>query len=141
MKKPLRMTVSNLSTRLADNQELLERLLNKKSEIDGLASIATELFRKAAVAKSNADIAIAKHTLAVQDFLLLAGEGDDQIAREPSAMPPYFNGKGELCVDIPFTQREQRMAMRLAHKNLERQAESVDADDDDLFDHGDEEQS
>ncbi len=138
MKKPLRMIVSNLSTQLVEDPELLEKLQNKKSEIDSLAAIATELYRKASVAKSNADIAIAQHALSVQDFLLLAGQGDNQIAREPSAMPPYYNSKGELCVDIPFTQREQRLALRVAHKSLERQAEQVDeSGDDELFEEGD----
>lgn len=137
-RKPFKITVINLSDKCKDDPEMLDRLTGRKVEIDCLAAEATKLVREAQVAAAKAQIAISQQTMAVQGFLVLAGEVDSQIAREPSAMPPYTNGKGELCVDIPFTQREQRMAVRAAHKQL---AASQDDDlDSEMFDNGEEDQ-
>jgi hypothetical protein len=138
IRKPFKITVSNLSDRCKDDPETLEKLTNAKVEIDCLATRKTELFRKARAAADEAQIAMAQHDMAVQKFLTLAGTVDSQIAREESAMAPYTNSKGEICVDIPFTQREQRLAVRAAHKRLAQDAENDIANDDDMFDEGDE---
>lgn len=135
-RKPFKITVINLTEKTKDDPEMQDRLSSKKVEIDCLAAEATRLVREAQVAAAKMQIATAQHTMAVQSFLVLAGDVDTQIAREPSAMPPYTNASGEICVDIPFTQREQRMAVRAAHKQLQNQ---VDADDTDseMFEDGD----
>lgn len=136
-RKPFKITVINLTNKTKDDPEMQDRLASKKVEIDCLAAEATRLVREAQVAAAKAQIALAQQTMAVQSFLVLAGEVDSQIARESSAMPPYTNGAGEICVDIPFTQREQRMAVRVAHRQLASQADTEDSDPE-MFEDGDE---
>lgn len=139
-KRPFKITVINLFEKCGEDGEMRERLAGKKSEIDCLAIEATRLVREARVAGARASMALAQQEMAVQAFLVLAGEVDNQIARENSAMAPYTNAKGEICVDIPFTAREQRMAVRAAHRQLAEQAEEDGGEGDNgLFDEGEEE--
>jgi hypothetical protein len=133
-KKPVfKLVVANLTDKLKDDPETLSKLTDKKCEIDMLAEKSTELIRKARVAAAEAQIAVAQQEMATQQFLVEAGKVDERIARESSAMPPYTNSKGEICVDIPFTQREQRLLVRAQHNQLKRAAEGEDDIDPDLF--------
>jgi hypothetical protein len=140
IKKPFKITQVNLSDLTKDDPETRDRLTNAKVEIDCLGVEATKLVREARVASAKAAMAMARRDMAVQAFLVMAGDVSDQIAREETAMPPYTNGRGEICVDIPFTQRDQRLAVRAAHKQLAQQAGQGDDADPDMFEGGEGEQ-
>jgi hypothetical protein len=61
------------------------------------------------------------------------------VATERNWLPPFKNAEGQICIENPFTIRDQRVAARAMHSKV------VDAGDDDtnleFFEEGDNERS
>ena len=82
-----------------------------------------------------AQVAQMKAATSLVSFFSHVGDMNDLVATEPNWLPPFVNKDGHLILETPFTQRDQRLAMRAAHKQMTQAAQDPNDDriDPDLF--------
>lgn len=120
---PIRMERENLSALVFDEEQKMS-LMNKYTALNVYRGEAVKAQREAARAQAQADIAISKVTLAINDFMAFAGELSDKVAMEPNWLPPFVNDQGEIILETPFSERNNRIAARAASSSLSRQVEA-----------------
>lgn len=129
-----RITKVNLTKGLS--QEDKEQIELKFMEVEGFRKLAVEKARIAASYQADAQIASAQAAKALADFLTLAGNHSNLVATEIHWLPPYRNSEGDLIIECPMTMREQRVAIRAAKSQMNKEVDESDLDIDDVFEDG-----
>lgn len=117
--KQLKRTKVDLTDLLAGQEEDLAKIEFALIEAQGLTRDAIRVRREASIAELNAQVADARAQAAYIKLVLLASEHSNTVAEEPVWMKPYRSSEGHIMLETIFTQREQRLAARVAHKQLQ----------------------
>jgi len=111
-------------------------------------TISTEKDRAAAEAEASASMIRAQANMAAAQaqssflaFLRLGSAYSTLVATERNWLPPFRNSDGDICIENPFTLRDQRVAARVMHSNLSKQAGGDDDSGLDIFEDDDNERS
>jgi len=134
-----RTLIINLSQAASHDPELKSKIELAYIDYEGIRSQAVVAAREAIAARERASIAAAQATLKLLDFLKLAADIDSRVSTEAYWFPPYRNSNGEIILECPVTQRDQRTAMRVVRAMLHEQAKELDARG--LFDEEEEEEN
>jgi hypothetical protein len=133
LRKAIRMTKVNLSELVKGSDEDRQVLETRHIELEGSRRLAVEAERASALAASKAQIARAQANQAHIEFLTFAGNLSNTVATEHNWLPPFRNKDGEICIESPFTIREQRAAAHAMHNQIAKQATDDDGDQPDIF--------
>ena len=72
--------------------------------------------------RAQANMAAAQAQSSFLAFLRLGSAYSTLVATERNWLPPFRNSDGDICIENPFTLRDQRVAARVMHSNLSKQA-------------------
>jgi hypothetical protein len=146
-RKSIRITKVNLTDLINQQGGAVEELESAFATLQGSLTISTEKDRAAQAAEAAASITRAQANMAAAEaqasflaFLRLGSAYSTLVATERNWLPPFRNTDGQICIENPFTLRDQRVAARAMHSNLSKQA----GDDDsnlDIFEENDDERS
>ena len=146
-RKSVRITKVNLSDLIRQQHGQVEELESAYAALQGSLTISTEKDRAAAEAEASASMIRAQANMAAAQaqssflaFLRLGSAYSTLVATERNWLPPFRNSDGDICIENPFTLRDQRVAARVMHSNLAKQG----GDDDsnlDIFEEDDNERS
>ena len=128
--KPLTLKLSSVED--ADARKKLETLFD---EFNTERAKANEASRRAALADAESGIAMQKARMAFVELLLTAGAHLDPIRVEQ--VWTTYRKDGEIFFECPFTEMDQRNAMRAQRANVEQAARATGAPVESLWD-GDE---
>ena len=137
--KILRMTTVNISELVKGNEELQSQLWNDYTGLQVASRDLTAAINELRLAAAKVSIAQGTRDIHMSQFMTTAAKVSDKVAMEPNWLPPFTNKEGDLVLESPFTQRDQRVAARVAHHNLNRaasQAAEDIGDDNEMFDGG-----
>ena len=148
LRRSIRITKVNLTHLIAEQGGEADALENAFLELQTSLTISTEKDRDAAEAESTAavvraeaNIAQAKTAGSFLRFLRLASGCSNLVATERNWMPPFRDKDGNICIENPFTLRDQRAAAHAMHNQLAKQAGSGEdggGDDLDIYSEDDE---
>lgn len=127
MRRKTRTTKFYLSKDITDDglRTELEELF---STFENAKRTSVEEYRKAAEVISDLDIAKARTTKAMGQFLRRAGDAIPMVAVEPIWWI-YRTKDGEIIMECAVTEREMRNAQRAQKAGLQREVSSSDAND------------
>jgi hypothetical protein len=139
-RKSIRITKINLSALIKEQGGSVEEVESAYAVLQIALSISTELDRTAQAAEAEASITRAKANIGAAEaqasflaFLRLGSASSTLIATERNWLPPFRNSDGDICIENPFTLRDQRVAARVMHSNLSKQAGGDDDSGLDIF--------
>jgi hypothetical protein len=134
--KVTKLKLSNFVTNPTDRMDLESRFMEFETE----RQIAVEKHRRAVQAQTEAQQAQLNMQRLHQGLLLKAAEFSTEIGSEPIWY--IFRKDGEIVFESPYGQRTQRNLIRAEMSQLDaRVNESSEANDDDLYESGGEEES
>ena len=147
-RKSVRITKVNLSDLIRQQHGQVEELESAYAALQGSLTISTEKDRAAAEAEASASMIRAQANMAAAQaqssflgFLRLGSAYSTLVATERNWLPPFRNSDGDICIENPFTLRDQRVAARVMHSNLSKQAGGDDDSGLDIFEDDDNERS
>ena len=145
--KSIRITKVNLTKLVNEQGGSIDELESAYASLQISLSISTELDRAAQAAEAQASITRAKANIGAAEaqasflsFLRLGSSSSTLIATERNWLPPFRSTDGDICIENPFTLRDQRVAARAMHNNLAKQG-GEDNTNLDIFEEGDNERS
>lgn len=124
--KPLTLKLSSI-----EDRKLRERILIMYQEFVEKRAAATKAARQAAIADAKAGRLMQDVRLAFIETIDVAGEGLPQINGEQTWT--MYEKDGELLFECPFTEADQRNAMRAQRANMEHNARSLGAPIEDFY--------
>jgi len=149
LRRSIRITKVNLTNLIKEQNCETDGLETAFLELQTSLTISTEKDRAAAEAeataamvRSEADIAQAQSAGSFLRFLRLASGYSNMVATERNWMPPFRDKDGNICIENPFTLRDQRAAAHAMHNQLAKQASGEDSGGEmDIFEEGPEGES
>jgi hypothetical protein len=148
VRKSVRITKVNLSDLIRQQHGQVEELESAYAALQGSLTISTEKDRAAAEAEASASMIRAQANMAAAQaqssflaFLRLGSAYSTLVATERNWLPPFRNSDGDICIENPFTLRDQRVAARVMHSNLSKQAGGDDDSGLDIFEGDDDERN
>ena len=145
--KSIRITKVNLTKLVNEQGGSIEELEGAYASLQIALTISTEKDRAAQAAEAAASITRAQANMAAAEaqasflsFLRLGSSSSTLIATERNWLPPFRSTDGDICIENPFTLRDQRVAARAMHNNLAKQG-GDDNTNLDIFEEGDNERS
>ena len=146
-RKSIRITKINLSALIKEQGGSVEEIESAYASLQIALSISTELDRAAQAAEATASITRAKANIGAAeaqasflDFLRLGSASSTLVATERNWLPPFRSTDGDICIENPFTLRDQRVAARAMHNKIANN-EGDAASGLDFYEEGDEERS
>jgi hypothetical protein len=146
-RKSIRITKINLSALIKEQGGSVEEIESAYAALQIALSISTELDRAAQAAEAAASITRAKANIGAAEaqasflaFLALGSTSSTLIATERNWLPPFRSTDGDICIENPFTLRDQRVAARAMHNKLANNGDD-DSTNLDIFEDGDNERS
>ncbi len=124
----LRMTTVNLSQQIKGDPETSEKLFNLYTKVTCLRKEAVKQQRLAMIVQARAAVAMAATQEALSEFMSFSGEISEKVAVEANWLPPFTGSDGDIMVESPYTQRDQRIAARVAYNQLSKAVENSDED-------------
>jgi len=138
MKRTIKITRVDLNE--VAPPDLLEQLQSLFGQLDVQRRESLKALRTAQIAAASHLAAQAQEQMLMAKFFSLAAEADGQIAVEAGCMPPFTNSNGHLIVQIPFTEREQRVLIQKAHQEMMSNNPANPEDDSIMFSDGDDDE-
>ena len=140
LRRSIRITKVNLTDLVRQQGGEADALDNAFLELQTSLTISTEKDRAAAEAESTAAVVRAEANIAQSQtatsflkFLRLASGYSNLVATERNWMPPFRDKDGNICIENPFTLRDQRAAAHAMHNQLAKQAGNDEGGEPDIF--------
>lgn len=122
------MEIEDLSDLTHNNENASMQLNHLYSALNVFRREAVKAQRAAACAQAAATIAMGQMEQAMSDFMSFAGDLSEKVAIEPNWLPPLVNNEGHIILETPYTERNNRIAVRAAHHQMSKQAEEANGD-------------